>query len=54
MLLGPYACVYDAVYVFSPSVALDSAWDPVRDFAKGLKDSLFSPEWDEGALWERD
>jgi len=48
MLLGPYARVYEAVYVFSPSVALDSAWDPVRDFAKGLKDSLFSPEWDEG------
>lgn len=53
MLLGPYAKVFDAVYVFSPSVALDSAWDPVRDFAKGLKDSLFSPEWDEGSLWEK-
>jgi len=53
LLLGPYARVFQAVYVFSPSVQLDSAWDPVRDFAKGLKDSLFSHEWDEGALWEK-
>ena len=53
LLLGPYSRVYDAVYVFCPSVALDSAWDPVRDYAKGRKDSLFSPEWDEGALWEK-
>jgi hypothetical protein len=44
--------VYDAVFVFSPSVDIDSAWDPVRDFAKGLKESSFHSEWDEPALLE--
>ena len=31
---------------------IDSAWDPVREFAKGLKDASFHPEWDEQALHE--
>ena len=52
MLLGPYAKVFDEVHVFSPSVDIDSAWDPVRDFAKGLKASSFHSEWDERALHE--
>ena len=52
LLLGPYAKVYDAVHVFSPSVDIDSAWDPVREFAKGLKESSFHSEWDEPALLE--
>ena len=50
LLLGPYAKVYDAVHVFSPSVDIDSAWDPVREFAKGLRESSFHNEWDEPAL----
>ena len=52
MLLGPYAKVFDEVHVFSPSVHSDSAWDPVREFAKGLKASSFNSEWDEKALQE--
>ena len=52
MLLGPYAKVFDEIHIFSPSVDLDSAWDPVREFAKGLKASSFHSEWDEKALHE--
>ena len=52
MLLGPYARVYDEIHIFSPSVDIDSAWDPVREFAKGLKASSFHSEWDEKALHE--
>jgi hypothetical protein len=44
--------VFDAVHVFSPSVDIDSVWDPVREFAKGLKMSSFHSEWDEPALLE--
>ena len=50
LLLGPYAKIFDEVHVFSPSVEIDSAWDPVREFAKGLKASSFHSEWDEKAL----
>jgi hypothetical protein len=52
LLLGPYAKIFDQVHVFSPSVEIDSAWDPVREFAKGLKASSFHSEWDEKALHE--
>ena len=38
--------------MFSPSVDVDSAWDPVREFAKGLKASGFHSDWDEKALVE--
>ena len=50
LLIGPYSRVFDAVHVFSPSVDIDSAWDPVREFAKGLRESSFHNEWDEPAL----
>ncbi len=30
MLLGPYAKVFDEVHIFSPSVDVDTAWDPVK------------------------
>ncbi len=52
MLLGPYSKVFDEVHVFSPSVDIDSAWDSVRDFAKGLTASSFHSDWDEKALLE--
>ena len=42
--------IYDALYVFSPSVEIDSAWDPVREFAKGLKQHGLFSEWEERAL----
>ena len=51
LILGPYKKIYDAIYVFSPSVEIDSAWDPVRDHVKNLKNKgEFFSEWDEGAL----
>ena len=50
MLLGPYSKCFDEVHVFSPSVEIDSAWDPVKDFAKGLKNASFHSEWDEAEL----
>lgn len=51
MMLGPYSKCFRSIHVFSPSVEIDSAWDPVRDFAKGLPDpSSFNSEWDEGKL----
>ncbi len=52
MLLGPYGNIFDEIHVFSPSVDIDSAWEPVRHFAKGLKASSFHSEWDEPALRE--
>jgi len=52
MLLGPYAKTFDSIHIFSPSVDIDSAWDPVREFAKGLKAASFHSEWDEPALLE--
>ncbi len=52
MLLGYYSKCFDEVHVFSPSVDIDSAWDPVREFAKTLKASSFHSEWDEKALHE--
>ena len=52
LLLGPYKDVFDEVHVFSPSVEVDSAWDPVREYAKNLKASGFNDEWDEDAILE--
>ena len=52
MLLGPYKACFDEVHVYSPSVELDSAWDPVKEWAKGLKAASFNSEWDEGKLHE--
>jgi hypothetical protein len=52
LLIGPYAWVFDAVHVFSPSVDIDNAWDTVRNFAKGLRESSFHSEWGETALLE--
>ena len=52
LLLGPYKTIYERVFVFSPSVEIDSAWDPVKEHAKHLKGSGFFSEWDEKALWQ--
>ena len=52
MLLGPYKKIYEGLYVFSSSVQIDSAWDPVKEFVKNLKHSGFYQEWDEKALVE--
>ena len=50
MLLGPYSKVFDQIHVFSPSVEIDSAWQPVREHAKHLEGSTFHSEWNEAAL----
>ncbi len=54
LLSSAYAKFVEGVHVFSPSCdqGLDSIWDPVREFAKGLKESSFHSEWDEPALIE--
>ncbi len=36
----------------TPSADIDSAWDPIREFVKGLKASSFHSEWNEKALQE--
>ena len=51
MMLGPYKNAFDGIYVFSPSVEIDSAWDPVKEHAKHLKGHGFFSEWDEKAMW---
>jgi len=52
MLLGPYKKIYEGVYVFSPSVQIDSAWDRVKEFVKNLKHNGFHQERNEKALVE--
>ena len=52
LLLGPYKGVFDRISVWSPSVEIDSAWNPVREYAKNLEGSSFHSEWGEGALRE--
>ena len=50
MLVGPYRGIFDQIHVFSPSVDIDSAWGPVKEFAQHLEGSSFHSEWDEAAL----
>jgi len=52
LILGPYRKVYESIHVYSPSVFIDSAWDPVIEFSKSLKDCTFNAEWDEDSLIE--
>ena len=51
MMLGPYR-IFESIHVYSPSVFIDSAWEPVIEFSKTLKDCTFSAEWDEDGLLE--
>jgi hypothetical protein len=50
MLLGPYRGIFNQIHVFSPSVDIDSAWHPVKEFAQHLEGSSFHSEWDEESL----
>jgi hypothetical protein len=52
MVLGPYSRVFDSIHVYSPSVFIDSAWEPVIEFSKSLKDCTFNSDWDEAGLIE--
>ncbi len=47
-----YRKVFDEIHIYSPSVHIDSAWEPVIEFAKSLKSSSCNAEWDEDGLIE--
>ncbi len=48
-----YKKVFNEIHVYSPSVHIDSAWEPVVEFAKSLETgSSFNSEWDEEGLIE--
>ena len=56
MLLGPYAHKFSRVYVFSPNVHVDSAWDSWKKFNREQlhvdeqKEQTMFDSWDEGKL----
>mgnify|MGYP000220188333 CR=1 FL=1 len=52
MILGPYRKIFSEIHIYSPSVHIDSSWEPVIEFAKGLESSSFNSEWDEDGLRE--
>ena len=52
MVLGPYSRVFDSIHVYSPSVFIDSAWEPVIEFSKSLKYCTCNADWDEAGLIE--
>ena len=52
-----YAGCFERIYVFSPSVHLDSAWNPVKDYVyktMGVpeEEQCFFDTWDEAQLQE--
>jgi hypothetical protein len=58
LLLDMYRGAFARIYVFSPSVDIDAAWRPVKDYVKkelGVdedKESCFFNSWDPAALQE--
>ena len=57
MLTRIYAGCFERVFVFSPSVDLDSAWQPVKDYVHKVlgvpeTEKCFFDTWDEEALDE--
>ncbi len=52
MILGPYRSVFEQIHIFSPSVHIDSAWLPVKDFAQHLEGSTFHSEWEPDVLMQ--
>jgi len=47
LVLGPFAKVFDSVWVFSPSANIDSAYQPLEQHIKGLKNEGGRvAEWD--------
>ena len=57
MLTRIYAGCFERVYIFSPSVNIDSVWDPMKDYVyktMGVPEDeqCFFSEWDEGTLSE--
>jgi len=58
LILRIYRGAFERIYVFSPSVNIDSAWKPVKDYVEqGLgvdlsREQAFYDEWDTNALTE--
>ena len=57
MLLGPYAHKFVRVYIFSPNVHVDSAWDAWKKFNREIlkvpdEEKTMFDEWDEAKLKE--
>ena len=56
MLLGPYAQKFARVYIWSPNVFVDSAWDAWKKFNRDVlkvdeeKEQTLFDEWDETKL----
>ena len=56
MILEQYRGCYSCIYIMSPSVDIDSAWDPVKDYIReelGVdtdREQAWWTEWDEDAL----
>ena len=52
LILSQYKHVFSEIHILSPSVHMDSSWEPVIEFAKSLEASSFNSEWDEEGLIE--
>ena len=56
MLLGPYRGKFARIFVFSPNINIDSAFDDLKDYvAKDMgvdqnREKTFFDSWDEPAL----
>ncbi|CAE7477747.1 FV3-083R [Symbiodinium natans] len=56
MILEQYRSCFERIYIFSPSVEVDSAWQPVKDYIRdelGVntdREQCWWEDWDEGAL----
>ena len=55
LILEQYRCVFERIYVFSPSVNIDDGWIPVRkyieqDRVNTEREQAYWDEWDEAAL----
>jgi hypothetical protein len=56
LILRMYRGSWERIFIFSPSVNIDSAWQPVKDYVEktmGIdtsKEQCFFDEWDTGAL----
>ena len=57
MLTRIYAGCFERIYVFSPSISLDSAWGPMKEYSAKVmgvppEEQTFFDEWDEDKLSE--
>ncbi|CAE7195794.1 unnamed protein product [Symbiodinium natans] len=56
MILAQYRGCFERIYIFSPSVEVDSAWQPVKEYIRdelGVntdREQCWWEDWDEGAL----